>query len=265
MSDYEINNEGIELDRSCTCCESDICYWLANRVGCRRCYINTLKNDEQKVEAMDRWKETLSLLPRNFDSLHETDECQFCKGEKEKIDGYATFEMANPEPYFAKGMFFGFGKKVRTPVGSLVTVQAGVCKRCKKAFRFGDMVQIMGLIIGVVLGIILLMVPQIASPMYNLFALLPVIFLLLMGVAGYFIGKNAQTALYKKAAKRTKIDLAEIPIVAMMLSKNWFFFQTNNGMPRVAFSKKKQFGRMLRKQEENKSTNEDMPLDNMNI
>lgn len=265
MSDYEINNEGLELDRSCACCESDLCYWLAHRVGCHRCYIGTLKNDEQKIEAMDRWKETLSLLPKNFDALHETDECQFCKGEKEKIDGYATFEMANPEPFFAKGMFFGFGKKVRTPVGSLVTVQAGICKRCRKAFRFGDIVQIAGLVVGVVLGIILLMVPQISEPMYNLFALLPVIFLMLMGVAGYFIGKNAQIAHYKKVAKRTKVDLAEISVVAIMLSKNWFFFQTNNGMPRVAFSKKKQFGRMLKKQEEDKSTNEDMPLDNMNI
>ncbi len=265
MKAFEVDGEMRELDENCLCVNSDLCYWLSGRVGCERCYIGTLKNDEQKEEARDRWKDTLSLLPHNFDALHESEDCQFCKGKIEKATEYAVFEMANPEPFYAKGMFFGLGKKVRTPVGSLVSVQASVCNKCKKAFRIADFIQIGGLVLGIVIGIVLLLIPAIAQPMFNIFALLPIIFLVLMGVAGFYVGKNAYLAYFKKMSKTVKMDLAEIPTVAIMLNKGWFFFQMNNGMPRVSFSKKKQFSRMVRKGKVDSAKEEDISLDNMNI
>ncbi len=269
---YAEHDNASNIDESCAIVRSDLCYWLSGKMGCPRCYIHTLKNDDQKKDAQQRWQETISMLPGTFDNLHESEECQFCKDEPRKADGYAVFEMANPEPYFEKGMFFGIGKKVRTPVGSLVTVQASVCPRCRKAFRMADLIQIFSLVIGVAVGIILVMIPAISQKFTGdgLLMLLPLVIIALAGVAGYFIGKNASMASLRKNAKTVKLDLSEIPAVSMMLNKNWFFFQTSGGIPRVSFSRQKQFDRVLRPKKtpmepDEGQKDDDIPLDNMNI
>lgn len=258
------------IDESCPIVHSDLCYWLSGRTGCPHCYIHSLKSGEQKQEARERWEETVRLLPSNLDALHEGEDCVFCKDEPRKADGYALFEMANPEPYYEKGMFFGFGKKVRTPVGSLVTVEASVCPRCRSAFRMADVIQIMSLVLGVVIGILLLLIPSFSEKMASLFILLPIIFIILTGVAGYYIGKNASMAWLKNRAGKVKLDLSEIQDVAFMLAKGWFFFQVSGGMPRVSFAKKLQYDRILRPKEgppvvEGEADDSDIPLDNMNI
>ncbi|MEG2685692.1 MAG: hypothetical protein RR954_01050 [Christensenellaceae bacterium] len=251
------------LRENCPIADSDLCNWL-DRTGCYNCYISTLKSDEQKAQAQERWNTTLSLIPKNIDDLHMTDECQFCKGEPEKINGYATFELANPEPYSEKGMFFGIGKKVRTPIGSLLTLQAGICPKCRKAFKMADVLQL-GIFFGfIALSVILLMIPAFSQPLSGVFILMPMIFVVLMGGAGFLLGKKVSEQHMKKAAKTVKVDITEIPQIKEMMNNNWFFFQTTNGVPRVFFSKKKQY-KMLRQNCKQIEEDDDATLDNINI
>lgn len=267
MSENNNNNlsdEQREYRKKCAIADSDLCNWL-DRKGCYHCYISTLKSDEDKKAAMERWETTLSYIPENIDDLHMGDDCVFCKQKPaNKIDGYASFEMAHPEPYSAKGMFFGIGKKVRTPVGSLVTLQAGICDDCKKAFRKMDFLHL-GIFFGfLAAAFVLLLIPGFAEPMANLFALLPVLFVALMALAGYFLGKQIGMNAIRKAAKTVHVDVAEIPLVRQMLGRGWFFFQLTNGMPRLYFKKTKTYTR-LRKPCGDKDGEDDLPLDNMNI
>ena len=265
MSEYnneEYNNRSRE---ACPICDSELCNWLDRGGGCYRCYISTLKSEEDKEKALERWMTTLSYIPENIDDLHMTDDCQFCREQPpKKVTSYATFDMAHPEPYSAKGMFFGIGKKVRTPVGSLVSLQVGICSDCKKAFRMMDYLHLGIFFAFLIAAFVLLLIPEFANPMVNLFALLPVIFVALMGLAGFFLGKMLGMNSLKKAAKTVKIDLAEIPLIRRMLQNGWFFFQTNNGMPRLYFRKTKTYER-LRKAPPQESDEDEIPLDNINI
>ena len=254
-------NEG--LKKHCPISDSELCDWLGKK-GCYQCYISTLKTETQKTDALERWKVTLSYLPDNIDDLHTSDECQFCKDEKpEKAQYYATFEMAHPEPYAEKGMILGFGKKVRTPVGSLLTIQAAIGKECKKAFRMADVLQL-GTFIGfMAAAFMMLMIPQLGQTMASWTPLMPYIFIALMLVAGYFLGRNLASAYIRKAKQKVKIDLSEIPLIKQMLNLGWFFFQTgSDGMPKVFFHKEKTYDRIVRPRNDE---DEDEPLDNINI
>lgn len=254
-----------EMKKRCPIADSELCDWLGKN-GCYQCYISSLKSDNKKEEALEHWKVTLSYLPDNIDDLHLSDECQFCKNEKpEKAEYYATFEMAHPEPYAEKGMILGLGKKVRTPIGSLLSIQAGIGKECKKAFRMADTLQL-GTFLGfLVAAFVLLMIPQIGQAMANWMAFMPYIFIALMLLAGYFLGKNLAASHLKKIKKRVKVDLTEIPQIRQMLNRGWFFFQTgSDGMPKVFFHKTKAYDCLKRRREPGEEEEDDM-LDNINI
>lgn len=229
-----------ELDPKCTARGSDLCWKFANDNGCETCYVKGLREDYAKDQACERWEQTVRLLPQNVDELSCTDTCQFCAGtNREPADGYAVIEMANPEPVHMKGVFFGYGKKVRTPVGSLVSLNIAIGKKCRRAFRMVEAIQIAWLVGMIVLALLLLSIPQIARPMSNAFALLPVVFLALMAGAGYALGRNTAFAYMRKKSSEVNFDVGTIPVVAAMLSRDWFFFQTDRGMPRMSFTKKR--------------------------
>jgi hypothetical protein len=262
--DFEERREN--LDEQCEIVRSNLCYWMSGRVGCGQCYVHMLKGREKREEARDKWEDTLALFPADIDSIHETDECQFCKGEKKKADGYAFIEMANPEPYYEKGMFFGIGKKIRTPVGSLISLQASVCPSCRRKIKMLDYIMVLSIVVFLAVAIVLLMFPQIANPMGNLFVLLPVIFIGLMGLAGYMMGKFLQSYAMRKAAEMVKTDYSDIPVIAKLLARNWFFFQVTNGLPRVSFSKHKMYDHVRKPEPKVELEDDDfMTLDNMNI
>lgn len=258
------NDYGYDPKKNCPIADSELCEWLGKK-GCRDCYVGGLKTQEQKEKALAHWKVTLSYLPDNIDDLHLSDECQFCKEEPpEKATGYATFEMAHPEPYAEKGLILGLGKKVRTPVGSLVTIQASIGDKCKKDLRMADILQIGTLLAFLVASFVLLTIPQIGEAMANWQAFMPYVFIVLMLLAGYFLGKNLAQNQIKKARKRTRVDLTEIQLVKQMLNLGWFFFNTgNDGVPKVFFHKQKQYEYLKRPccQE----AEEDETLDNINI
>lgn len=229
-----------ELDEKCTARGSDLCWKFASGKGCDTCYIKGLREDYAKDQACERWEQTVRLLPPNVDELTRTDTCQFCAGEtREPADGFAVVEMANPEPVHMKGIFFGYGKKVRTPVGSLVALHIAIGKKCRRAFRMVEVIQIAWLVGMIALALAMLAVPQIAQPMANAFVLLPVVFLGLMAGAGYALGRSTAFAYMRRKSSEVNFDVGTIPAVAAMLKRDWFFFQTDRGMPRMSFTKKR--------------------------
>lgn len=237
--------EGYDLKKDCAIRGSNLCWKFTSAGGCQSCYLSTVKKDRESREAKERWDETLSLLPPDVDELGEGEWCRLCVGEPEKADGWALLEMANPEPYYEKGMIFGFGKKVRSPVGSLVTLPIRIGPRCRHAFHMVELLQI-GWLVGMFgLALLLLMIPALAEPMASLFALLPVIFVVLMTVAGYYLGRNLSLYYVAKKSDEVNFDLAGIPMIRRMLGRDWYFFQVNHGLPRMSFTKKKPQARLF--------------------
>lgn len=228
------------LDGECSARGSDLCWKFANQGGCEHCYVHGLREKEQQKGASELWEKTVRLLPADIDELSESETCWFCTGEdKEKADGYAVLDMANPEPYASKGIFFGYGKKVRTPVGSLVSLHISIGPKCRKAFRMVEVIQVGWLIGMIVLALVLLMIPAISGPMVRTFMLLPVVFLALMGGAGYAVGRSLSLSYMNKQARGVCFDVAKIPMIRKMLGRDWYFFQSDRGIPHMSFTKKR--------------------------
>ncbi|MGI6152645.1 MAG: hypothetical protein ACOYJB_02260 [Christensenellaceae bacterium] len=253
-----------QVRAKCIVADSEVCNRLGTD-GCKGCYIRTLKTNEQKQDAEQRWLQTLALLPENIDDLHDSDTCQFCKDTERKKSSYAMFEMAHEDPYSEKGIIFGLGKKVQTPVGSLVPLQAGICDHCRKAFRMGDIIQVVVFALFIVIGIIAVAITAklpLSTTEYFIFVQIAI----LVGciVVGYFVSKTASEASFKRAQDTVRLNLAEIPLIRQMLDRGWFFFPISDAPPRVSFSKNKEYQR-LRKQSDIKNDEDDITLDNYNI
>lgn len=233
-----------EMKSECPIADTELCYWIGKN-GCTPCYIRSIKDKDDKMKALENWKVMLSNLPADIDSLHESDKCVLCKGEPNDRECYASIDLAHPEPKAMKGMFFGFGKKVRTPVGSLVTVNMAACKKCRNKHFLMDALLWIFLLGMLVLAFILVSIPSFSTPMSNASPLYPVLFVVVLGVLGYFLGKSISTIYRKKINQEVKTDLTEITLINYMINKGWFYFQDNKGVPKLFFKTKKTFGRLF--------------------
>lgn len=234
------------LDPACGANGSDLCWKFANHGGCENCYLRAMKEVEAQEAACSQWDKTVRLLPTDIDRLSQSETSWFSVGpDKEPTDGYAVLDMANPEPYATKGLFFGYGKKIRTPVGSLVTLHIAIGKRGIRAFRALEWIRLGWLIGLIALAFVLLAIPQISRPMVELFILLPAIFLALMVAAGYAIGKSLAAVYMKRHANEINFDVTSIPLINEMLRRGWYFFQADHGRPRMTFTRKHSFGPLL--------------------
>ncbi len=233
-----------EIRDDCPISDTELCQW-AGKSGCMPCYVRTLKDDDDKKKALENWRVMISNLPADIDSLHESETCVLCKGEPNARTCYASVDMAHPEPKTMKGMFFGFGKKVRTPVGSLVTVHMACCDSCKRKTTLMDAWLWICLMAAIVLAFVLASIPSIANALFNINELLPVAFVVLIAVLGYLIGRSITVMYRKKVNETVKADPAEIPLIRMMLERGWFYFQDTKGQPRFFFKKKKTFANLV--------------------
>lgn len=238
----EYNDEVLqELKEECPIADSDLCGW-AGKNGCVPCYIRGLRDDDEKEKALKTWQVMLSNMPRDIDSLHKSEKCVLCKGEPNDATCYASVDMAHPEPKAMKGMFFGFGKKVRTPIGSLATIHMASCDSCRKKVALLDAWLWIFMAAFIVLAFVLISIPAIVQPIVSASELLAVVFVVAVVFVGYLIGKSMTEAYRKKISEQVKVDPSEVPLIRMMKEKGWFFFQDNKGLPRMFFKKKKTFG-----------------------
>ncbi len=133
---------------------------------------------QQKGRGGAGWKTTrFPICRKTLTTSMPPMKCQFCRGDekpgKMRMD-MPSFEMAHPEPYAEKRHDFRAGKKVRTPVGSLVTIQASIGKRMQKmrsarCRRFAEM-GLIGFSRG---GLCSLMIPSIWAGRMNWMAFMP--------------------------------------------------------------------------------------------
>lgn len=237
-----------ELEREerqeCPIADSELCAWVGKN-GCMPCYIRAMKDESDKQKALENWKVMLSNLPADIDSLHESEKCVLCKGEIHDRECYASVDMAHPDPKTMKGMIFGFGKKIRTPVGSLATIHMAACNKCKREYTLMESFIWIFLVGMLALSLVLMVVPSIANPLSNINPALPAAFVVGLTVLGYFLGKSISSLYRKKICEDVKVDLLEIPHIRNMMDKGWFFFQDNKGQPKLFFSRKKTFGRLF--------------------
>lgn len=208
--------------------------------GCEACYVLQINDKKGEAKILDSWHVTYGLLPDNIDELHLKDKCWFCKdGVERKKDQYAVIDLAHPEPEHTRGMFFGFGKKVRTPIGSLIQLPVGVCKECRKRFLTRDLlkwgVPILSLIIAL---LIIILVPGVATVSENLWYI-PLLVFAVIAVIGYFAGKISSNIYEKKASVKTSFDPFDLPIISKMHWDGWFPLMTDGKRVRVAFKKEK--------------------------
>lgn len=229
-----------ELKEECPIADSELCGW-AGKNGCVPCYVRNLKDDGEKEKALENWNVMLSNMPRDIDSLHHSEKCVLCKGEPNDTTCYASVDMAHPEPKTMKGMFFGFGKKVRTPIGSLATIHMSCCDSCRRKLWLMDAWMWIFLAGFIALAFVLVSIPSIAQPLVGINELVAVGFVVLVVLLGYLIGRSVTANYRKKIGLQVKVDPAEIPLIRMMLDRGWFYFQDNKGLPRLFFKKTKTF------------------------
>ncbi len=207
--------------------------------GCEKCVFKGGLDRRSNSEEMEKsWNVTLSYIPKSMDELHESDTCQLC-GERHK-DVYGILSLGHPEPEYKKGMFFGFGKKVRTQIGSLIDAPIGVCSSCRRKILMKDIIQLGGGLLIAVLAVVLMLIPGIQSALEKISWAMP--FLVFVGIiaigwaAVYFLGD-----LYlKKQAGHITVNPLELPQIKTAVANGWFPVpDAKKGVARMTFSKKK--------------------------
>ncbi len=222
-------------NENCSASDSVLCKWLDR--DCKDCYIQTIKKDEAD-EALGNFNVTLSLLPEGFDEL-QAEQCAFCKGEaKNKRAGFAIVDLAHSEPEYKRGMFFGFGKKVRQRVGSLMPVSISICRGCRTSLRLAETFKWLSILVLVGISVAVMCVPSVGMVISGVSSALPFGIVIVAGALGYYLGK-VFSALYVKAnSSRVAFNIFDIPAGAEMKRKGWFTLQDDGEVTRVLFSKK---------------------------
>jgi hypothetical protein len=223
-------------NEDCSVSDSVLCKWLDK--DCKDCYIHTLKKSDEPKEMLENFQVTLELLPKGFDEL-QGEKCCFCKGEhKNERAGYAIVDLAHSEPAHMKGMFFGFGKKVRQRIGSMMPVSISICGRCRASFRLAEAFKWLGIVVLGGISVGLLVVPSIGQAVSNVSPALPIGVVLVAAAAGYFLGKLASAAYVKASSERMAFNVFDIPVVGEMKRRGWFTIQDDGDVTRVLFSHK---------------------------
>jgi hypothetical protein len=222
-------------NESCPVTDSLLCKWLDK--DCKDCYIHAMKNDGEVDQMAKNFDVTLSLLPADFDAL-QGDECCFCKGEKNARDGYAIVDLAHIEPEYKKGMFFGFGKRVRQRIGSMMPVSVSVCKKCRRALRLIEAIKWLSILVFCAISLGLLMVPSIGEAISAVSPALPIGVVLVGAVLGYFLGKLLSAAYVNAQSRRMVFNVFDTKVGAEMKQLGWFTIQDDGQVTRVLFSHK---------------------------
>ena len=157
------------------------------------------------------------------------------------------------------------GKKGAHP-DRVAAFNSGVHRKgMQKAFKMSDVLQL-----GTFLGFLVAAFcaaddPQIGQAMANWMAFMPYIFIALMLLAGYFLGKNLAAAHLKKIKAACEGRPCRDTADKANAEQGMVLFQTgSDGMPKVFFHKTKTYN-CLKPQRECGDGEEDDMLDNINI
>lgn len=242
--------------KDCAIKDSNLCIFAGSE-GCEECFASHPGSLDPKQAAED-WEITLSYLPENMDDIHLADHCWFCKGEKKgPKDLYAILDMGHPEPEHKRGMFFGFGKKVRTPVGSMVQVPVGICKACRNRFRTKELIKWLCPIIGIALAFGIVAIPAVGAWLAGISPYLPLGVLIGVSLLGWGVGIWISKLYMQVKSKETEFDPYNLPIISAMKWKGWSGIMEVRGVPQVSFAKEKPRPHILFRKEETEKAAEE--------
>jgi len=227
-----------KTNRNCEIRDTEICEFL----GCDGCEKCTLAGGFGKgmdpKDSAARWRETLSLIPKEIDDLHMTNTCVFC-GEEEKAV-YGELGLGHIEPEYKKGIILGLGKKVRCEIGSLIDVPLACCKSCKKKMVMQDVLQYGIVLAFVAIAIVLMSIPAISKALEDLHFIMPLGAAIVIVVVGWLLSKLAVKKYIAHCEKSMLMNPMEIPTIKKMVNIGWFPApEVKSGYPRVHFAKKK--------------------------
>ncbi len=203
---------------------------LLNVKSCDGCAAHN--NDVKQIVADLELYET--LLPEGgVSQLFLDTDCQFCKGEPNRRNGYAILDFAHPEPKRLQRWLFG---KKMTPFGTMIPVQLGICKACRRRLLAIEYLPVIIPVLMGTLGLILFSFDPIVNPLLSIASYLPFLIWLVAVFVAMLIGKAAAKGLEKKFSCETRVDILEHPVLREMLEKGWFpiFKQSRT---KVMFSK----------------------------
>jgi hypothetical protein len=172
--------------------------------------------------------------------MHQSEECLFCKKRPgNKKAGYATVDIAHPDPPHEKGPFFGLGKPSRVPVGSMVQLPVAICKDCKRRFTMIDNFKYYSLVVGFILGLFVVFLFRNTDYLQYAPEYISIVMVLfVMGII-YIAGGWYAKRLVEKDKDLTYFRLFDIPEMKGFSDKGWFVFQDDKEKTRFYFSKKK--------------------------
>jgi len=209
-----INNRECELYGTKYCA-------LLNMRSCEQCPLTSPHSEmtaESTVKDLDLY---LSLLPEEgIAHLFESETCAFCKGKPNRKAGYALFHMAHPEPKrMQSGLLFG---KKRSPIGTLIPVQLGICKECRRKLLILDYlpVAIPAIVAAIELGLFL--VDSIEAPLVAIAPYVP--FAIWAGsiVLSIIVSLILRAVLKKRYLVDTCVNIDEHPTIRKLMLNGWF-------------------------------------------
>lgn len=217
-------------NEKCVVTDTTVCKFIDK--DCKDCFINNMKDEQSAQKTLEDFEVTLSLLPDDIDEL-QGDECCFCISKKQKRAKYAIVDIGHSEPETTRGAIFGFGKKVRQRIGSLLPLSISICKKCRGAFWMLDIIKWASLLFfgSVAIGICFI-------PAVNENPVLPYGVVMIGIVIGYIMGKVLSTLYLKAKGRQTRFNVFDIPVCAKMKENGWFTIQDNSEVTHFLFSRK---------------------------
>jgi len=222
-------------NENCVVTDTSVCKWLNK--DCKDCYINKMKHDDDRQDALTGFEVLLSMLPDDFDSLGG-EKCVFCKKDPKPRAGYALIDLGNKDPESKRGMFFGIGKKVRQRIGSMVPMSLSICKDCRRTFRLYEGIKWLSVVAFLALAIILVSIPSTSISVSETTSMMPYFIVIGGAVVGYFVGKLITMRFIRAKAKQTYVNIFDIPVCGQMQERGWFLIQDTGEITRYIFSKK---------------------------
>ncbi len=207
--------------------------------GCDDCVVAQSKDDDVP-DMIESWKITSHFFPDGIDEFHNQMSCQLSKDEQRPADCYVILDLAHPEPKHMKGMFFGFGKKVRSPIGSMIQLPIPASKVARNFFRLREIYKWLTIAVCTGIGILAAALIPDSGDTDGMIWILDVGIIAIGVAGGVLLSRMFHNIYTKNHENKFHMDLREIDIVKKLFDKGWFAFQSDkNDVPLMLFSSKK--------------------------
>ncbi|MDL2259168.1 hypothetical protein LJC42_08510 [Eubacteriales bacterium OttesenSCG-928-K08] len=209
---------------------------MLNMKSCGECFVNGMQDYNAVLQDLD----VLSSLlpPQPMHTLFTGPDCQFCKREHPKQKAYfGLVDLGHAEPKRTTRNVIGL--KVKTQVGSILPVQIGTCKDCRRNMLLLEYLPILIPILSGIVTLLLMMIPAIADSLERIAQIMP--FAVFVGVVAisFIVSAMLKKRLRVKYEKETILDVFSIPLITQLRARGWFPLTRNGNVPRVVFSRKR--------------------------